>query len=97
MVDQPGNCKTPLGRALRAARLAAQLTTKQLGELLDRSESQVLRWEWGDSEPRSDMMRKLGELYGLTPGQLVDGGVPAAPVVFWEAKAKAEGWSRASR
>jgi transcriptional regulator with XRE-family HTH domain len=68
--------RTLLGKRLRRARICAEISAEQLAKRLSYSVSQVLRWEWGDSEPPFETLQAVALVYGLTVGQLVDGVLP---------------------
>jgi transcriptional regulator with XRE-family HTH domain len=63
--------------ALRAARQRAGLTQHRVARELDVAGGEaVARWERGASEPRPAILRRLAELLGVAPGDLLrrDGG-----------------------
>ncbi|MDC3378895.1 helix-turn-helix domain-containing protein, partial [Planctomycetota bacterium] len=55
-----------LGEQIRTARNESGLTQAKLARLLDCSNSQVSRWEWGFAAPTRDQLRKLA-LLALNP------------------------------
>lgn len=50
---------------LREARLRAGLTQAELGRRLNRSQSQIARWERGDVKPSLETLRELIRACGL--------------------------------
>ena len=57
--------KRTIGSRLRAARLAAGLTLKQVAALLSYTWVAVERWEKGVSLPKPGVLRHLAHLYGV--------------------------------
>ena len=51
--------------SLEAARVNAQLSQKELANILGVSSSTILNWEKGTSEPTLSQLRKLSELSGI--------------------------------
>lgn len=58
--------------ALRAARRKAGLTQHQVARRLDVAGGEaVARWERGASEPKPPTLRRLADVLGITPGELL--------------------------
>jgi len=57
--------KRTIGSRLRAARLAAGLTLKQVAALLSYTRVAVERWEKGAYLPKPGVLRHLAHLYGV--------------------------------
>ena len=53
------------GDLLREARLRAGLTQSELGRRVERSQSQIARWERGDVRPSLETLRELVRACGL--------------------------------
>ncbi len=51
--------------SLEAARVNAQLSQKELANILGVSSSTIINWEKGNSEPTLSQLRKLSELSGI--------------------------------
>lgn len=51
--------------SLKAARINAGLSQKEMAELLGISKNTVCNWENGDSEPNASQLRKISELSGI--------------------------------
>ena len=51
--------------SLKAARVNADLTQKELAEKLDVTVYTVLYWETGKSEPKMSQLRQISELSGI--------------------------------
>jgi transcriptional regulator with XRE-family HTH domain len=62
------------GRAIRGARERAGLTPKQVAALVGKDVMTVYRWEWGKREPSFSDLELMANAFGVTPGQLLDGG-----------------------
>lgn len=54
-----------LNISLKAARVNANMTQRELAKALDVTVDTVLNWEKGKSEPRLTELRKLSELSGI--------------------------------
>jgi transcriptional regulator with XRE-family HTH domain len=59
------------GTLLRAARKAAALTQRELGERVGTTEAGVSQWETGRRVPSSDRVAELARSLGVRPGDLV--------------------------
>lgn len=62
-----------VGASIRALRIRAGMRQKDVGVALGREPGTVYRWESGSTEPSLSEIEKLAELFGVTPGQIVDG------------------------
>lgn len=51
--------------SLEAARVNAQLSQKELANILGVSSATIINWEKGNSEPTLSQLRKLSELSGI--------------------------------
>jgi len=51
--------------SMKAARVNAGLTQKQMGELLNRNNNTVMAWERGHKIPRADEFQKYCEICGV--------------------------------
>lgn len=51
--------------SLEAARVNAKLTQKELAEILGVSNTTVVNWEKGNTEPNLTQLRKISELSGI--------------------------------
>lgn len=51
--------------SLEAARVNANLTQKELAEILGVSNATVVNWEKGVTEPNASQLRKISELSGI--------------------------------
>lgn len=51
--------------SLAAARVNAKLTQKELAEVLGVSNTTIVNWEKGNSEPDLTQLRKISELSGI--------------------------------
>lgn len=51
--------------SLEAARVNAKLTQKELAEILGVSNTTVVSWEKGNTEPSLSQLRKISELSGI--------------------------------
>jgi transcriptional regulator with XRE-family HTH domain len=56
---------TALGATLRRARLAKNLTIRQLGALIGRNQGEISRWETGDRPPRPDHVAQILTALGI--------------------------------
>ena len=56
---------------LKAARVNAGYSQKQIAEQFKISQSAVSKWENGQAVPRVDMAMKLSDLYGLDLQQIL--------------------------
>ena len=59
-------------RNLKAARLEASMTQKQVAAHLNVVESCYANWEQGRTEPNVAMLRKLAELFEVSVDELVN-------------------------
>lgn len=57
--------KTTIGSRLRAARVAAGLTLKQVAGMISYTWVAVQRWEKGVCLPKPGVLRHLAHLYGV--------------------------------
>jgi transcriptional regulator with XRE-family HTH domain len=62
-----------VGEKLRKAREKRGLTQRQVAELVGVSQPAIQRWEAGDGSPRPKKLRKVAEVYGLRPQDLIPG------------------------
>lgn len=60
-----------IGERLRAARLHANLTQMQLGELIGRDHRTVHRWEYATADPSLTDLLLLANVLGLSLADLV--------------------------
>lgn len=51
--------------SLEAARVNAKLTQKELAKILGVSNTTIVNWEKGNSEPNLAQLRKISELSGI--------------------------------
>lgn len=58
---------------LKDARKSANLTQKQVSEILGVVESCYANWEQGRTEPNIDMLRKLGIIFNIGIDELING------------------------
>ena len=58
---------------LKAARLEASMTQKQVAEKLNVVESCYANWEQGRTEPNIAMLRKLCDLFDIPRDELING------------------------
>lgn len=66
--------KTSQGGRLKEGRLKQNKTPEQCAEAVGASTSTWLKWEYGQSEPRSTtLLKKACEVAGITPSYLVSG------------------------
>lgn len=56
---------------LRAAREAAGLSRRRLGDRLDVDGQTIYRWECGARTPNIDMLRRVAAALGVTAGSLL--------------------------
>lgn len=61
------------GQALAVMRKQRGLTQGQLAEKLDVNQSLIAKWESGRVQPRSSTLKRLAELLGVEPHELVGG------------------------
>jgi transcriptional regulator with XRE-family HTH domain len=59
-----------IGGRIREARDRAELTQCQLADAAGVEQSQVSRWERGES-PKIESVRKLADVLGVRPGELI--------------------------
>jgi transcriptional regulator with XRE-family HTH domain len=62
-----------MGARLRLARTSVDLTAKELGKTIGRSERTIFRYEWGATEPTLEEIRKLAARCKVSVGWLVNG------------------------
>ena len=62
--------RNEIGRRLRAARVQAGLTPKQVSEALQMNASSIYQWERGETMPDFDRAIQLAHLYGMTVSEL---------------------------
>lgn len=60
---------------LKKLRKAKGITQEQLAEQLGVSLMTVRRWEWGNTSPNTSMLRKMADVFGVTPEELIMGEV----------------------
>jgi transcriptional regulator with XRE-family HTH domain len=60
-----------MGEKIRQARENAGLTQKQLAEALGLDQSAVSNWETGKSEPVINNLRRLADILGCNPADLL--------------------------
>lgn len=60
-----------MGEKIRQARENAGLTQKQLAEALGLDQSAVSNWETGKSEPVINNLRRLADILGCQPADLL--------------------------
>jgi transcriptional regulator with XRE-family HTH domain len=60
-----------MGNWLRELRRRKLLTQKELAGAVGTSYQTVQRWESGESMPRPPALRKLCEVFGITPDELL--------------------------
>lgn len=58
--------KQEIGRVLRAAREAKEMTQKQVAEMLGRRQQIVGHWETGYAQPDANTLFELCDIYGLS-------------------------------
>ena len=58
---------------LKEIRKSCNLTQKQVATALNVVESCYANWEQGRTEPNIDMLRKLGEIFGTSIDDLING------------------------
>lgn len=58
---------------LKEARRSCNLTQKQVAMELKVVESCYANWEQGRTEPNIEMLRKLGEIFGVSIDELING------------------------
>lgn len=51
--------------SIEAARVNAKLTQKELAEILGVSNTTIVNWEKGNTEPSINQLRKLSEISGI--------------------------------
>lgn len=62
-----------VGARIEALKAKAGLTTPQLAEKIGRSESQVFRYQSGDSRCDAETLMLLAKALGCAPSALLDG------------------------
>lgn len=67
--DEP-RPQAPLAATLRELRLARNMTTEELADLLQVHETTVVRWESGATKPRRNMLRRVAEVFGIGVNEL---------------------------
>lgn len=67
-----------LGKRIKAAREAAGLSQKQVGDHFDIVVSTVSRWETGDGDPGTGRLTRLAELFRVPASSLAFGEAPPA-------------------
>ena len=55
----------------RSARLAAELSVRQISEKLNVTGAAVYMWETGTQAPRASRLPEIAELYGCTVDELL--------------------------
>ncbi len=60
-----------LNQTIKRLRKEKGLTQEQLAEEVGVSLMTVRRWEWGESIPKSNMLLKLADVFGLSPEALL--------------------------
>lgn len=68
--------KGKVGKAIRAARKAANLTTVQLGEKVGCSAALISLWEKGEGAPKGDKLVALSKALGRPQGAFANGHAP---------------------
>ena len=70
----------PLGLKIKTLRENAGLSQAQIAQLLEVDQSLISKCENGERQFQIDHLERLGDLFGLPLGDLVDEKVPAAPI-----------------
>lgn len=68
-----------VARRLRAARIKAGMTVREVAAALDISHTLIVRYENGTTAPSFDRLDALSRIYGLTPAALMadqDAAIP---------------------
>lgn len=71
-----------IGACIQRIRKLHRYTQRELAEKLDTHQSMVARWEKGQIYPREELVRKIAEIFKMTPEELLSTqGVrgPASP------------------
>jgi transcriptional regulator with XRE-family HTH domain len=56
--------------SMKAARVNANLTQKQMADLMDKSQSTVMFWEQGKKVPRVDELQQFCAICGCDPSDI---------------------------
>lgn len=81
---------TKVARRLRAARIKAGMTVREVAAALDISHTLIVKYENGTIAPSFDRLDALARIYGLTPAALMVEHDAAVPIVAAIDEASAE-------
>ena len=71
MMPEQERMATKVARRLRAARIEAGMTVREVAATLDISHTLIVKYENGTIAPSFDRLDTLARIYGLTPAALL--------------------------
>lgn len=75
-MPNPAPARVLVAERIRAAREAHGLSLSKAAERMGITKAALWSVEQGKADPRFSTLKTIGQAYGLTVGQLVDGGDP---------------------
>ena len=69
-LDRKENCMDSVRVSLRASRVNANLTIKDVSEALKVTQQTIRRWESGKTEPSASEFLRLCEMYQISPNNV---------------------------
>lgn len=72
--------KIPVGHKVKTLRERAGLSQMQLAQLLEVDQSTISKCEKGERQFQVDHLERLGSLFGVTLGDLMNEEMPVAPM-----------------